>query len=227
MIAKLKALNRFEIVKLLVFMCLFSSSLSFARAYMTKSIYYLFLNWNLILALVPYLLTTFLIYSELYSKKSLLIFLFSVWLLFFPNSPYILTDLFHLRHVKTASVWFDLILILSFAWTGLLLGLVSLLDMEEIMRKYVSRIIARNIAVILLFIGSFGVFVGRFLRWNSWDIISQPLELINDLIMNIINPIQNPAIWGMTLLMGVFLNFVYFSIKILGRNIYGSKIDVK
>lgn len=105
-------------------------------------------------------------------SRLILIVLLGSWLLFFPNAPYILTDLFRLRLKSSMPIWFDLILILSFAWTGLLFGFLNLWDIEKILQNFIKRTYVIIISVVLLFIGSFGIFVGRFLRWNSWDIVS-------------------------------------------------------
>jgi uncharacterized membrane protein len=137
------------------------------------------------------------------------------WLLFFPNAPYILTDLIHLEGMKDASLWFDLILILSFAWTGLLFGLLSLMDIEKLLNQFFSKKLVHFIVIVLLFVGSFGVYLGRFLRWNSWDIISDPFGLFFDIGHRVLNPFQFAKTWGMTIFMGIFLNMVYWSIKLI------------
>jgi uncharacterized membrane protein len=66
-----------------------------------------------------------------------------------------------------------------------------------------------------LFIGSFGIYVGRFLRWNSWDILTEPLHLIYDIGDRFINPFDHPRTWGMTIFMGIFLNMIYLSFRLI------------
>jgi len=138
-----------------------------------------------------------------------------IWLLFFPNAPYILTDLFHLRLKSSMPIWFDLLLILSFAWTGLMFGFTSLWNIENLLRNNLKPIYINLISSLLLFIGSFGIYVGRYLRWNSWDIINQPFDLFYDIGDRIINPFDHPRTWGMTLFMGGFLNLIYFSLRLV------------
>jgi len=89
-------------------------------------------------------------------------------------------------------IWFDLVLILSFAWVGLLFGYLSLWDIEKVLSKSVSRTWVNIISSSLLFIGSFGIYVGRYLRWNSWDVIQEPLSLFYDIGDRLINPIHHP-----------------------------------
>ena len=160
------------------------------------------------------MISTILIYKQTNRKISLILLIVS-WLLFFPNSPYILTDLFHLRLHTSAPMWFDLIVILSFAWTGLIYGFISLLDIETLLKRYINSKIITIISVIFLFLASFGIYLGRFLRWNSWDIISNPFGLFNDVFERIINPFDHPRTWGLTIFMGLLLNMMYFSLKFI------------
>jgi uncharacterized membrane protein len=139
------------------------------------------------------------------------------WLLFFPNAPYILTDLFHLRLKTAMPVWFDLVLILSFAWTGLLFGFLSLWDIERLWSQSVRKTYVTFLSTGLLFAGSFGIYIGRYLRWNSWDAIPEPFNLIYDIGERIINPFAHPRTWGMTLLMGLFLNILYWSFRLIRK----------
>jgi uncharacterized membrane protein len=71
--------------------------------------------------------------------------------------------------------------------------------------------------VILLFLGSFGVYLGRYLRWNSWDIITEPFRLFYDIADRIINPFEHPRTWGMTLFMGLFLTIIYWSFHLVRK----------
>ena len=73
------------------------------------------------------------------------------------------------------------------------------------------------ISVVLMFAGSFGIYIGRYLRWNSWDILTSPFQLLYDIGDRFVNPFAHPRTWGMTLLMGVFLNILYFSFRLIRR----------
>ncbi|RXP57105.1 DUF1361 domain-containing protein [Lutibacter sp. HS1-25] len=217
MIELLKKTNRFYetlSLGLLTFLCF---SFSVFRLYFSEDPEVIpRLNWNLFLAFIPWFLTSFLMINSKYKKNKIVIgTLLFFWLLFFPNAPYILTDLIHLEGKQSVQLWFDLILILSFAWTGLLFGILSLMDIEKLLNQVMSKKRVNFIIVILLFIGSFGVYLGRFLRWNSWDIISNPFGLISDIGLRIINPFEFAKTWGMTIFMGLFLNMVYWSLKII------------
>ncbi len=212
MIGKLKSSKRFEITLLLILMTLFCFSLSLFRYYISETKVFLFLNWNLFLAWIPFFISSFLVIFKIRSKLSLVVAI-TVWILFFPNSPYILTDLFHLRNRNSIPIWYDLVVILSYAWTGLFCGFVSLLDIEKLLSDYCRRSFINIMTISFLFITSFGVYLGRFLRWNSWDILSNPFGLFNDILLRIVYPTNHIQTWGVTVFMGVMLNFMYFIMK--------------
>ncbi|MGG1924203.1 DUF1361 domain-containing protein [Chryseobacterium sp. NRRL B-14798] len=127
--------SKFKINVLLIMMTIFCFSLSAFRYYISDTKVFLFLNWNLFLAWIPLLLSSFVLAFNIRSKISL-VFIIIIWILFFPNSPYILTDLFHLRARNSIPVWYDLIVILSYAWTGLICGFISLNDIEKKLSYY-------------------------------------------------------------------------------------------
>lgn len=209
--------SRFKISLLLILMTVFCFSLSAFRYYISDTKVFLFLNWNLFLAWIPLLLSSCILAFNIKSKISL-IFISIVWILFFPNSPYILTDLFHLRARNSIPIWYDLIVILSFAWTGLICGFISLNDIEKRLSEYGKRNSISGVIVFFLFMSSFGVYLGRFLRWNSWDVLNNPFGLFSDIIVRLIYPMEYTKTWGVTVLMGIMLNFMYFTFKWAGTN---------
>lgn len=190
--------------------------LSITRAYFTHSYTFVFLNWNLFLAFIPWAVTDWYLHKfngrDRWWRTG---FMLGIWLLFFPNAPYILTDLFHLSNTHQMPKWFDLLLILSYAWTGLLFGLFSLWNTEEILARVINRRVIPFISSALLFLGSYGVYLGRFPRWNSWDLFTRPGALMHGIGQDIFHPMHNPRAIGMTLLMGLFLNMVYWSLRVI------------
>ena len=212
MIKKLKKNQRFEVTLLLILMAGFCFSLSIFRYYISETKVFFFLNWNLFLAWIPFIISSFLLIFKIKSKLSLIVAV-AVWIVFFPNSPYILTDLFHLKTRNSVPIWYDLVVILSYAWTGLFCGFVSLLDIEKLLSSYFKRSTINFITASFLFLTSFGVYLGRFLRWNSWDVLSNPFGLFNDILVRIIYPMEYTKTWGVTILMGIMLNFMYFMMR--------------
>lgn len=205
---------RTRITLLLAIMSLICFSLSVFRVYKTNHSLFLFLNWNLFLAFIPWALTSIVAMNPFLQKnKWVLLPLLGSWILFFPNAPYIFTDLFHLRINTNVPIWYDLVLILSFAWTGLLFGLVSLHDIEKMLSHFIHKKMVTAISVFLLFVAGFGIYIGRFLRWNSWDIVRRPTDLLSDIADRFIDPLSHPRTWAVTILMGVFLNMIYWSMR--------------
>jgi uncharacterized membrane protein len=225
MLKKLREKNRLQetvFMGTLTFLCFGFSLFRFIYSD-TKAFH--FLIWNLFLAFIPWALTSMaIIYPKIQKTKITFFIILGSWLLFFPNAPYIFTDLFHLQLKTTMPIWFDLVLILSFAWTGLLFGFLSLWDIEQILSKSINKTWITLISIGLLFLGSFGIYLGRYLRWNSWDVITEPFKLIYDIGDSVINPFEHPRTWGMTIFMGIFLNMIYWSFRLIRKRDQNNKV---
>ena len=136
------------------------------------------LAWNLFLAWVPFLLAL-LLYERARAGASwrVLVPLGLLWLAFFPNAPYLITDLKHLGHGAQVPVLYDVLLLSAAAWLGLLLGLSSLFLVHAIARRLVGALDAWALVVAVLALSSFGIYLGRVQRWNSWDVVVHPQSL--------------------------------------------------
>jgi uncharacterized membrane protein len=214
MISELKNSGKYNITILLALMSLFCFLLSLFRIWFSKTNVFIFLNWNLFLAFIPWMVSTIISLNRNYQRnKFALFFLLLAWLVFFPNSPYMLTDLFHLRVRQPVPVWFDLVVILSFAWTALVYGFISLAEIEKLLSTYVKSRMATAITIAFLFVSSFGIYIGRYLRWNSWDIVKDPFPLMAEVADRFVSPFSHPRTWGLTILMGVLLNMMFWTFK--------------
>ena len=175
--------------------------------------YFRFLVWNIFLALIPYGMSTLLfLYHEQIKNRWLLLFPLALWLSFFPNAPYILADLFLLHPRQGVPFWYDLALILFFAWNGLMLGYASLIDIQCVLSKRFNPWLGWVISIGSLVVGSFGIYLGRYLRWNSWDILSSPQGLLKDITVRLLNPFHHPQTFGVTLVFSVFLVVGYLTV---------------
>jgi len=202
---------RTELDRLLTASIAFSCLLVAFRVLHTHSGIFLYMVWNLFLAYIPYALSNWLTaYPHRMQQPFFRYALFLVWLLFLPNAFYILTDLYHLHDSRhpLAPAWFDLALIFSCAWNGLLLGVLSLRQMEKLYHFPVAPIMALN---------ALGVYVGRYLRYNSWDIISNPLRLTADILNMVIHPFRNQYAWLMIACYTILLVFIYRMMKKLSK----------
>ncbi len=163
------------------------------------------LYWNLILAWIPALIALG-VYDAFRRGASTLTVIGggAVWLLFFPNAPYIVTDLKHLRTFDAAPVWYDAVLACSAAWAGLALGFISLYLMQSVVRRTFGALNAWFFALAVLALSSFGIYLGRFQRWNSWDLVTRPDELLTD-----IWTLAEPRTAAVTILFTAFLGATY------------------
>ena len=194
-------------INLLLSLC-FALLLLVFRAKLTHSYFYFFLIWNLFLAGIPFFITQVMkYYSAWRSSIGQKILLFSTWLLFLPNSPYIITDLIHLHDDDSILVWLDLFLVFVFALNGLLLGLLSLIDMHGFISKSYSRKTSSITTFLICVLCGYGIYLGRFLRFNSWDILTEPLFLFEQ----IGSSLTRPKVWAMTFAFGGLL-WILFSV---------------
>jgi uncharacterized membrane protein len=198
-----------------------SSAMSIAivafRIYYSGSMTYYFLIWNLFLAWVPLGCALVLWFLSQQGRRSfwLLGLFFGGWFVFFPNSPYIVTDLLHLAPRHNIPLWYDLMLIFSFAWNGLILGFTSLWIVQGVIQWMCGRWVSWALVMFTLGLSGFGIYLGRFLRWNSWDVVTNPYELAADIYVRIVNPLAHPRTLAVTLLFSGFLAVAYCTVALL------------
>jgi uncharacterized membrane protein len=189
------------------------------RVVMTAEISYIFLAWNLFLAAIPYFISGWLVKNETVPKNRFILAIAIVaCLLFMPNSFYIVTDLFHLDTIASRHQWFDLTMILTFAWTGILFGIISLRRIEIVLRPAMGKYFSPLIIFLLMWLNAFGVYIGRYLRFNSWDVISDPTSLFGDVSVILFNPFDHKGVWAMTVCFTVFMLIIYYTVKKLAED---------
>lgn len=154
------------------------------RAKITHSIFLFFLIWNLFLACIPYVISTYLYFNSPTTnlKKGIL---YSIWLLFIPNSFYILTDFVHLKHTESTIFYYDLLIIAVYASLGFTFGIISFQQMLTSANTYINHKLMNLGLPFICFLIGFGVYIGRELRYNSWDILHKPITLIVDLAIEL------------------------------------------
>lgn len=197
--------------RLLVLSTGFALALLALRIAQTGSLMFVFLAWNLFLAGIPWLVSHWLVQRP--RRPWVIAAGLGVWMLFFPNAPYILTDLFHLRPRPEMPQWYDLTLIMAFAWAGLLMGLSSLRDLQAGIFDRWGRGRSWLVTTAILLLSGFGVYLGRYHRWNSWDLLTQPGDLITDVLDPVLAPHQNLGALGFTLCFGGFLLLLYYAFR--------------
>ncbi len=213
---KTRIQSKFKTLSLVTVALAFSIIILMLRIKLNTSFFYLFLVWNVFLAIIPFAITLYLNTKENLSPLKLG-FGFLVWLAFLPNAPYIVTDLIHIRSGNDTFLWLDILVVLSFAMSGLLLFYYSIIDMQQLMTSRFKRIPITTLTLVIIFLCGFGVYLGRFLRYNSWEIISEPQMLISDILNILLSPFQNSEAWLFTLGFGTFLVVGYWMFLTLNK----------
>lgn len=190
--------------------CAMCIGLVFARVAYSESGRHLGLIWNLFLAWIPFILA-FFAHAISWRRAALYLiipFIAFFWLIFFPNAPYMLTDLQDLaRRAGDAPLWYDVIIVVWCSWTGMLLGLISLYLMQDIIARNFGRLAGWAFVFLISGLSSFGVYIGRFVRLNSWDILQNPSETAQEILGVVIDPSRRLA--AFTLLYTFFFLFVF------------------
>ena len=199
----------------------FASAVSVAlvavRIIWTRDFIYGSLVWNLFLAWVP-LVFALLARSEFKpgaSRSWRFGGFAAAWLLFFPNAPYIFTDVIHLTTYFYRHFWIDLVLILLCALTGLVLGFVSLFLMQGLVRRLFGGLASWLFIVAVATLSGFGIYLGRFLRFNSWDVVWKPLALSRGIGRWAANPLAHSNSYAFPMLFALFLFIAYLMLYAL------------
>ena len=197
--------RRRAIYAALALLSLFSVALVLARYAYSEEQRFGWLIWNLFLAWIPFGLAI-LVYDRHRAGAGAvsLLPLGALWLLFLPNAPYIITDFKHLEPTAHVPLWFDVVVIAAPAWTGMLLGFLSLFLVQAVVSRMAGRAVGWVVAIAALGLSSFGVYLGRVLRWNSWDVLTDP-----GLLAQIDGVLVDPRALAMTILLSGFLTLSY------------------
>ncbi len=168
------------------------------------------LVFNLVLAWIPFVLSL-VVYDRVKAGRrgAATVAIGGAWLLFLPNAPYIVTDLIHLPEWGGEPLWYDATMYIGFAWTGLMLGLVSLYLVQCAVRATWGATAGWAVVTGSAMLTGVGIYLGRFLRWNSWDALTQPMAVLRDLAQIVLNPLGAPAV--ITTLFAMFFAVMYLA----------------
>lgn len=182
-------------------------SMNILRLLLTDVSSYIWLNWNLFLAFIPLFA---LFFFEKIAEKKYRIIPALLWLLFLPNAPYIITDFIHLRNVGPEwMLWFDGMMIFLYAFLGMMSFSYSSLKMMQYVKK------PQLFIALVALLSSFGIYLGRYIRWNSWDIITRPFHLFADIFRVLQEHHLEPEF---------LLTIVFFSLIMLVSVLSGKKM---
>ena len=210
--------RRVAVIGSLAVLSLFVVAMIVVRIVYTRTPEHAGIAWNLVLAWIPFGLAL-VVYER--ARTGLLTPAWAgvgvLWLLFLPNAPYIVTDLKHVGSGDGVPVLYDVLLLSAAAWTGLLLGLTSLFLMHAVARRVVGAVSAWVLVVGALALSSFGIYLGRVLRWNSWDVFVRPGALLSTIANGALHPLSHPQPLALTVLLTSFLLVSYLVFYSLAR----------
>jgi uncharacterized membrane protein len=179
------------------------------------------LTWNLALAWIPYTLSFSIaaVYTVFRRGWWLVVPGPSIiWLLFLPNAPYIVTDFWHLTYRPPIPFWFDIGFVACFAFTGCLLAVVSLHTMQGLIKTKLGPLAGWVFVLFSLVVSGLGIYLGRFGRFNSWDILLNPKAILRSLALPILDPLDNLRFIGFTLLFSTILLVFYLTFTALSEH---------
>lgn len=216
MVARIRGfLGRYGFLVSLVYLTFVSAGFFAVGAFTNHSLEFWYLLWNLFLAWIPLLLALWLMHMlehKMWSSWQGIV-LSLLWLGFLPNSFYMVSDFLHLQDYQRVNIVFDTMMFASFVLTGLFLGYVSLyLVHTELAKRFKSRLTSWLWVAVILLVCSFAIYLGRDLRWNTWDILVSPAGILFDVSDIALHPIGNALAFTTTLTFFVFLISVYIVI---------------
>lgn len=216
--------NLYHLTTKLILITIIASIFVLCRAIFCDSGGYIFLIWNIFLAWLPFYFS--LIYTNYKFRINFCQYIIGLlWLVFYPNAPYILTDFIHLSKYKfyedklyeitfssNFAIWYDFFLISIFVIIGLVLSFISLSIMHKYINEKYNYILGWLFIFIICMLSSFGIYLGRFARVNSWDLVTNPLYLLN-VIFNSFN-LQGLIF---TILFGILILIFYLTFFLMNK----------
>jgi len=182
-----------------------------AGAVANRSLEFAYMIWNLFLAWIPLLLSLALVRllrRRLWSSWEAL-GLTLLWLLFLPNSFYMISDFIHIQDVLRHNLLYDVVMFTAFILTAVFVGFSSLYIVHAELRKRLSLRSSSIVTAIVLFMCSFAIYLGRELRWNSWDVFTNPAGILFDVSDHLIHPLQSGDMFTTTVSFFVLLGSLY------------------
>lgn len=206
---------RIKIPKQIIILLALAIILNLLRVVLFNNTTFLYMFWNIFLALIPFLISSIILLNvnkSNFLKPQSLISLF-IWFLFLPNTFYVLTDFIHLGRIYGVPVWYDIFVLFSSTTVSLLMGLYSLRHLEEICQLKFSKRLTSAILIIVILFASFGVYLGRFLRFNSWDFFVSHSSLFLNIWQIFTKENNYVNVYSYTFTFFLFILFCYWAFK--------------
>ena len=208
-------LKKFKIPKQILYLLVLAIFLNILRIVLFKSFSFSYMIWNIVLAFVPFLISSILfVYTTKENMiKPFFIIGFILWFLFLPNAPYVITDFIHLGRVHTAPVMYDTFLLFTSALASLFMGLYSLCHIEKILLLRFSKKVTNIVVAFTILFASFGIYLGRYLHFNSWDLFISQNSLFVSIWKIFTQSNDYVNVYWYTLLFFIFIYTAYLSFR--------------
>ena len=212
--------TKFVIPKPVLVFIVLALVLNIGRVILFGSYSLIYIIWNMFLAFLPFVLSYVLLHYKSSDKFNKIVFCLGLllWFLLFPNTIYIVTDMIHVGHYKGIPVVYDSFLLFSSAYLGVMLGVYSLSHIEDIFIKKYSKFKVNLIILFVILSSSFGIYIGRFLRFNSWDIASNPFSFFVNIVQDFSRPNGFSDVSFYVILFSVFTYAAFYSFKYMKIN---------
>lgn len=202
---------RVEFVKTLLFSTCASLLLFVIDALRNKDWGFSYLVWNLFLAWLPLLFAGWLVACLKRKRWSSWegIAASLLWLLFLPNSFYMVSDYIHLENVQRVDILYDAVMFTSFIFVAIVLGISSLYLVHQEFRKRFSENESNGWLGVIFLLCSFAIYLGRDLRWNSWDVLTNPAGLLFDISDRLLHLSEYPGMLLTVLIFFILIASMY------------------
>jgi uncharacterized membrane protein len=208
------AQSRWLIALVLLTACAGCLGMLVLRGRVSGSFQMRYLVWNLFLAAVPF---PFAWIADGMGRRGVkgpwILWPILLWLLFFPNAPYLVTDLIHLEPTRAIPLWFDGLVFFAFAATGLLLAFASLYLVQAVIARRRGTAAGWVVAAVAISLGAYGIYLGRVERWNSWDVVTNPKSLASSVRNQVADPLSNRQAVVITVGFALFMGAVYGTLR--------------
>lgn len=206
---------KINIPRSVIILTVLAVTLNILRVIIWGKLSFVYILWNILLSFIPFIISFLLLSFLKEGKLNKIIFIigFILWMLFIPNAPYIITDFIHLGEIRSVPVIYDIFLIFSSASVGLILGFYSFFHIEQIIKTKFSQKTTSLIMGIIILIISFGIYLGRFLRFNSWDVFINHTSLIKNVWKIFSQSTTHMEVYFYTILFFFFLYLSYSAWK--------------
>jgi len=178
--------------------------------------FYSFMLGNLVLAWIPYCLSGIAYSRDRPRFDRLQLAMIAATLLFLPNSFYMVTDFIHIKLSNDFIVWFDILLVASFTWLGMLYGFIALRRLQLIFTKRFGPFTGWWLVAGVILLSCVGMFLGRVARFYSWDVVVHPVHVGSYVANHALAPESYPHFAAFVMAFSLFIGTVYASVY-LGR----------